>query len=223
MSSTAPTHSNGEVQERNESVASGRARNITVRTLPTELRRAAMVPVVDHAAENVSHRRSETKATVRPRRLTSPSPTADHWIRGRSNSEPSSDLPPLSSRGVSATKGKNNHSDDSACLSSPASRTSRARTLSPEDWRHSGPLLNCVPEDAEMLVESHGITGHIGSVGRRDSQTSNLNLGYYGTVGMRPWYPASIELSEDVDLSEEEEELLLDEELAKSGLYRGAF
>jgi len=73
-----------------------------------------------------------------------------------------------------------------------------------------------------MLVEeSHGsMAGH--NIGRRDSRTtSTLNLGYYGTMGVRPWYPASIELSEDVDLSEEEEELILDEELAKSGLYRG--
>jgi len=71
-----------------------------------------------------------------------------------------------------------------------------------------------------MLVEeSHNRS--TGQIGRRDSRTSTLNLGYYGTMGVRPWYPASIELSEDVDLSEEEEELILDEELAKSGLYRG--
>lgn len=100
----------------------------------------------------------------------------------------------------------------------------RTRTRSPEDWRHStGQLLNCVPEDAEMSAEEITATRRSEtSLARRSRSPRIMTQEYYGATSVTG-YPTFLEIDDENELSEEEEEYLLDEELAKSGLYRGAF
>jgi len=43
----------------------------------------------------------------------------------------------------------------------------------------------------------------------------------YGSINVGTAYPASLEMEEVGELDEDEEECILDEELANSGLYRG--
>ncbi|KAF9528736.1 hypothetical protein CPB83DRAFT_790964 [Crepidotus variabilis] len=90
---------------------------------------------------------------------------------------------------------------------------SHSRGSSPEEYRHSvGHWLNCVPEDSVMSVERSPIT-------RPAATPSYVQHSYYGSLG----YPSSVEVEQDEELSEAEEEWLVDEELAKDGLYRGNY
>ena len=94
----------------------------------------------------------------------------------------------------------------------PAKLTSRSRTRSLEERRHStGQLLNCVPEDTEMSPDPRG----------RDARLSISSQRYYGSINVGAAYPASLEMEEVGELNEDEEECILDEELANNGLYRG--
>lgn len=61
------------------------------------------------------------------------------------------------------------------------------------------------------------------NVTRRSETTSTRKAQkYYGSTSVTG-YPALLEMDHDSELGEEEEGYLLDEELAKSGLYKGAF
>ena len=96
--------------------------------------------------------------------------------------------------------------------------TGRPRTQSPDEHRRSTSSaarqwLNQVPEDAEMSVEP-------GIGGRGAGFMPNAGHMHYGSVGTG-YTSASLETSEDGELSDEEEEWLLDEELGREGLYRG--
>ena len=115
--------------------------------------------------------------------------------------------PRFSPAGGSALEQK--PTENSSYNNTAAKLTNRSRTRSPEERRHStGQLLNCVPEDTEMSVEPRG-------------RLSFSSQRYYGSIDIGTGYPASLEMEEVGDLNEDEEELILDEELAKNGLYRG--
>lgn len=140
--------------------------------------------------------------------------------RGRSNSVPS----PLKAFSNGSVKtGQIGFNDSAHIKTTTSTLTPRQRTRSPEDWRHStGQLLICVPEDAEMSVDQMRATQSSESSRARGVSIPRMTQTHYGSTPVIG-YPASLEIENEDDLSEEEEECLLDEELAKSGLFRGAF
>ncbi len=96
----------------------------------------------------------------------------------------------------------------------------RPRTRSPDNFRRS--ILNKVPEEME--------SNDLSSEGSRRQQVSADSQRFYGSVGHghsptgiagERVIAGNLSFEEDNELSEEEEEWLLDEELAKQGLYRG--
>ncbi|KAF8968856.1 hypothetical protein BDZ97DRAFT_1915913 [Flammula alnicola] len=102
------------------------------------------------------------------------------------------------------------------------SSTGRPRTRSPDDYRRSTSSstrqwLNKVPEEMES-----GATAPTSLEERQNFADSQRD---YGSVGRGTTNAADDALlyDEDNELSEEEEEWLLDEELAKQGLYRGNY
>ncbi|KAF9481582.1 hypothetical protein BDN70DRAFT_991745 [Pholiota conissans] len=100
----------------------------------------------------------------------------------------------------------------------------RSRTESPETYRRS--ILNKVPEEME--------TSAIPPVQPRNLDASVESRRSYGSIGNplsrfiiddggARYVDGNLSYEEDSELSEEEEEWLLDEELAKQGLYRGNY
>lgn len=96
----------------------------------------------------------------------------------------------------------------------------RPRTTSPDNFRRS--ILNKVPEEME--------SSDLSSSQSRRQQVSVDSQRFYGSVGYghsptgiagERVIAGNLSYDEDNELSEEEEEWLLDEELAKQGLYRG--
>ncbi|CAA7262189.1 unnamed protein product [Cyclocybe aegerita] len=108
----------------------------------------------------------------------------------------------------------------------------RPRNHSPDDYRRSTSSsarqwLSGVPEDAEMTIE---VVDPASSAARARSGSgagmAHSGSVYYGSVGqtdVRFPMSSSPDFEEGSELSEEEEEWLLDEELALEGLYRGNY
>ncbi|KAJ3516302.1 hypothetical protein NLJ89_g1205 [Agrocybe chaxingu] len=106
------------------------------------------------------------------------------------------------------------------------------RKHSPDDYRRSTSSsarqwLSGVPEDAEMSID---VVDPAASAARaRSGSGAGLppsGSAYYGSISqtdVRFPMSSSPELEEGSELSEEEEEWLLDEELAREGLYRGNY
>jgi len=123
----------------------------------------------------------------------------------------------------SVKNGQTGFNDSAHIKTTTTTLTPRQRTRSPEDRRHStGQLLICVPEDAEMSVDQMRASRSSETSRARGISIPRMTQTYYGSTPVTG-YPASLEIDNEDDLSEEEEECLLDEELAKSGLFRGAF
>lgn len=105
----------------------------------------------------------------------------------------------------------------------------RTCSRSPDEYRRSVKRsLNRVPEEMEATPSDRGVESPTGT---SHAPQNNIDVQrFYGSVGygapppnpnINSRYVGRVFDEEDSDLSEEEEEWLLDEELAKQGLYRG--
>lgn len=113
------------------------------------------------------------------------------------------------------------------------------RTCSPDEYRRSTSsstrqILNRVPEEMEASPSDADAQERQTTNGDRENDNNSAHR-YYGSVGYGSAAPTTLgagsrhaegvlvdQDDEDSDLSEEEEEWFLDEELAREGLYRGA-
>lgn len=175
----------------------------SVRVMPMMYRPVAHDTIQTHSDEPGF----ETSTTSKQGRIRSVSRTRTELsTAGRFSSERDPRFSPSTSGGSAlATENSpyNNYT--------PAKLTNRSRTRSLEERRYStGHLLNCVPEDTEMSLDPRG----------RDVRLS-ISSQRYGSINVGTAYPASLEMEEVGELDEDEEECILDEELANSGLYRG--
>ncbi|KAH9477084.1 hypothetical protein JR316_0011000 [Psilocybe cubensis] len=116
-----------------------------------------------------------------------------------------------------------------------ATYNNNPRTSSPDEYRRSRSsstrqILNRVPEEDMETSPSDTDLQEGNGVQVRNNGDTGLHR-YYGSVGQGAAPPGTLgdgsrpdgDDEENSELSEEEEEWLLDEELAKEGLYRGSY